>query len=85
MDAGEIATPPAFNEERFRKNRALALTLFTIFSVTYFTAALLTSAEFKEVAAFEILGIPLAVLLGMLVLAVGLGVTLIQVRSAVQR
>lgn len=71
----EEAVPPVFNDARYRKNLAVSSTLSMIFALTYFGAALLTTAEFKNVAAFTILGVPLAVLLGMLVFVVGLGIT----------
>lgn len=83
MAAGELDealpkeeyTAPVFNEERYNKNLSLSAKLCGLFIVTYFIAAFLTTSEFKSVAAFQIVGVPVAVILGMLVFAVGLGVT----------
>lgn len=84
IKAKEVVAPPVFNDARYRKNFAKAFTLLIIFVLTYFGAALLTTAEFKNVAAFTILGVPLAVLLGMLVFVVGLGVTKSYLKRAAQ-
>ncbi len=84
IKAEDVALPPVFNEERYRKNFVTSFTLLIIFALTYFGAALLTTAEFKHIAALTILGVPLAVLLGMLVFVVGLGVTQLYLKKAAQ-
>ncbi len=71
----EETIAPIFNQERYDRNLSLSFRLCTIFIVTYFIAALLTTSELKAVASFHIIGVPVAVILGMLVFAVGLGVT----------
>lgn len=71
----EVAAAPVFSEKRYQQNFSTSFSLLTIFTIVYFGAALLTTAEFKHVAAFKIAGVPFAVLLGMLVFIVGLGVT----------
>jgi uncharacterized membrane protein (DUF485 family) len=66
---------PVFDEERFRKRFVFSFSLFFIFAATYFLAAVLTTKELKAVAAFDIIGLPLAVWLGVIVFAVGVVVT----------
>jgi nucleotide-binding universal stress UspA family protein/uncharacterized membrane protein (DUF485 family) len=71
----EEITAPVFNQERYSRNLSLSFKLCSIFIVTYFIAALLTTSEMEAVASFQIVGVPVAVILGMLVFVVGLGVT----------
>ncbi len=49
--------------------------LMALFSAIYFTVAVLTSAEFAELAATMILGLPLGVYLGLGVIIAGLVIT----------
>lgn len=49
--------------------------LMIIFSVIYFVVAILTSAEFAELAATEVLGLPLGFLLGIGMIIAGLVIT----------
>ena len=50
----------------------MAWALMAIFSIIYFAVAILTSAEFAELAATMILGLPLGFYLGMGVIIAGL-------------
>lgn len=49
--------------------------LMAVFSVIYFAVAILTSAEFAELAATEILGLPLGFILGIGLIISGLVIT----------
>jgi uncharacterized membrane protein (DUF485 family) len=49
--------------------------LLAIFSTIYFVTAILTSAEFSELAATTVLGLPLGFILGMVVIISGLVIT----------
>ena len=53
----------------------LSFALLALFAVTYFGTAVLTSAAFRDLAALRVAGAPLAFLLGLVVLIVGLAVT----------
>ncbi len=66
---------PVFDEQHYRKKLKLSFTLLLVFTVTYFLAAIITTRELKDIAVLEIMGIPLAVYLGMLVFIVGIVVT----------
>lgn len=63
VSAAAVA-PLAFRPEVFRKNLIFAGSLFAVFAIMYFGAALLTSAPFKETAALDILGLPLGIWAG---------------------
>lgn len=52
-----------------------AAILLVIYTVLYFGVALMTSATFKDVAALEIIGLPLAVWGGLLILISGVVIT----------
>jgi hypothetical protein len=52
-----------------------ALLLLIIYSVLYFGVALMTSATFKEVAAMDIAGLPLAIWGGLLIIISGVVIT----------
>ncbi len=69
------AQEPVFNEARYKKHFVLSFSLFFFFAATYFIAAIVTTRELKTIAAINILGLPLALYLGMIVLIVGVAVT----------
>ncbi|MBE0493274.1 MAG: DUF485 domain-containing protein [Thiomicrospira sp.] len=52
-----------------------AAILLAIYTVLYFGVALMTSATFKDVAALEIIGLPLAVWGGLLIIIAGVVIT----------
>lgn len=64
-----------FDEGRFRKQLVFSFSLLLIFALTYFFAAVVTTKELKHVAAIDIMGLPLAFYLGVLVFVVGVVVT----------
>lgn len=64
-----------FDEARFKKQLVFSFSLLLIFALTYFFAAVVTTKELKQVAAIDILGLPLAFYLGLLVFLVGVVVT----------
>lgn len=66
---------PVFDELRFRKQFTFSFSLLLIFALTYFFAAVVTTKELKHVAAIDIMGLPLAFYLGLLVFVVGVVVT----------
>lgn len=64
-----------FDEVRFRKQFVFSFSLLLIFALVYFFAAVVTTKELKHIAAIDILGLPLAFYLGVLVFVVGVVVT----------
>lgn len=52
-----------------------AAILLAIYTVLYFGVALMTSATFKDIAALEIIGLPLAVWGGLLIIIAGVVIT----------
>ncbi|HEY9016872.1 DUF485 domain-containing protein [Thiomicrospira sp.] len=52
-----------------------AAILLAIYTVLYFGVALMTSATFKDVAALELIGLPLAVWGGLLIIISGVVIT----------
>lgn len=64
-----------FDEARFKKQLVFSFSLLLIFALTYFFAAVVTTKELKQIAAIDILGLPLAFYLGLLVFLVGVVVT----------
>ena len=79
MEKRELKTmgeqEPVFDEVRYKKHFVLSFSLFFSFAAAYFFAAIVTTKEFKAVAAIDIFGLPLALYLGMLVLVIGVVVT----------
>jgi len=67
--------PLVFNPAVFRKNLKLSGSLTLLFLVTYFTAAVITSAPLKGVAATTLLGLPLAAWVGWIAICMGIVVT----------
>lgn len=80
----EQIVKPVFNEERYKNNLKLSFSLLAIFAVSYFGAAMLTTAEFKHIAIIDVAGVPLSVLLGILVLLVGLGSTQVYLKKSAE-
>lgn len=66
---------PVFNAAIFRKKFITSFVLFFVFAVTYFGAAMINTAELKEIAAIMVFGLPVAFYLGVLVFVMGLVVT----------
>lgn len=58
--------------------------LLAIYTVLYFGVALMTSATFKDVAALEIIGLPLAVWGGLLIIITGVVITRLYLRKLEQ-
>lgn len=58
--------------------------LLAIYTVLYFGVALMTSATFKDVAALEIFGLPLAVWGGLLIIITGVVITRLYLRKLEQ-
>ncbi|WP_029934654.1 universal stress protein UspA [Thiomicrospira pelophila] len=52
-----------------------AAILLAIYTVLYFGVALMTSATFKDIAAFEIIGLPLAIWGGLIIIISGVVIT----------
>ncbi|AEG31643.1 hypothetical protein [Thiomicrospira cyclica] len=61
-----------------------AVILLTIYTVLYFGVALMTSATFKDVAALEILGLPIVVWGGLLIIIAGVIITRLYLRKLEQ-
>lgn len=61
-----------------------AVILLIIYTVLYFGVALMTSASFKDVAAMEIIGLPLAVWGGLLIIVAGVVITRLYLRKLEQ-
>jgi uncharacterized membrane protein (DUF485 family) len=72
--SGGQAKPMAWSPLRARGAR-LSWGLLAIFTLIYFVTAVLTSAEFADLAALPVLGMPLGFLLGLVLMVVGLVVT----------
>ncbi|WFE68711.1 universal stress protein UspA [Thiomicrospira sp. R3] len=58
--------------------------LLVIYTVLYFGVALMTSASFKDIAALEIIGLPLAVWGGLLIIVSGVIITRLYLRKIEQ-
>lgn len=52
-----------------------AAILLAIYTVLYFGVALMTSATFKDIAALEIIGLPLAIWGGLIIIISGVVIT----------
>ncbi|UQB43046.1 universal stress protein UspA [Thiomicrospira microaerophila] len=61
-----------------------AAILLAIYTVLYFGVALMTSATFKDIAALEIAGLPLAVWGGLLIIVSGVIITRLYLRKLEQ-
>lgn len=61
-----------------------AAILLVIYTVLYFGVALMTSATFKDIAALEIIGLPLAVWGGLLIIVSGVVITRLYLRKLEQ-
>lgn len=62
-----------------------AAILLAIYTVLYFGVALMTSATFKDIAAIELIGLPLAVWGGLLIIIVGVVITRLYLRRLEQQ
>jgi len=71
------AAPPGvvYDEAAIKRKLGAAIGLLAIFCVTYFTAAVIATREFRAIGQIDILGMPLALYAGLLVFIVGLVVT----------
>jgi len=58
--------------------------LLVIYTVLYFGVALMTSASFKDIAALEVIGLPLAVWGGLLIIVSGVVITRLYLRKLEQ-
>jgi len=58
--------------------------LLGIYTVMYFGVALMTSASFKDVAATEVLGMPLAIWGGLLIIISGVIITRLYLNKMTQ-
>jgi uncharacterized membrane protein (DUF485 family) len=61
-----------------------AAILLVIYTVLYFGVALMTSATFKDIAALEVIGLPLAVWGGLLIIVSGVIITRLYLRKLEQ-
>lgn len=77
IEAAPKPAPPAltYKPETIRKNLTLTVMLLGAFAFVYFGAAVITSVEYKSVAAINVLGLPLAIWAGWAVLIGGLVIT----------
>lgn len=66
---------PVYDKALYRKRRNFSLSLLIIFSAVYFFAAVLTTSEFKEIAALDIFGLPFAFYIGTFVFMLGVVIT----------
>lgn len=73
--APEVVAPPKLPPGALAKKLAFAGSLLAIFTVIYFGSALLASVPFKDVAATEVLGVPMAIWGGWLVIVSGVVIT----------
>jgi len=64
-----------YDEAAIKRKLGAAIGLLAIFCVTYFTAAVIATREFRAIGQIDILGMPLALYAGLLVFIVGLVVT----------
>ncbi|OYX59485.1 MAG: hypothetical protein B7Y96_05115 [Comamonadaceae bacterium 32-67-11] len=71
------AAPPGvvYDEAAIKRKLGAAIGLLAIFCVTYFTAAVIATRDFRAIGQIDILGMPLALYAGLLVFIVGLVVT----------
>ncbi len=74
-DGGSSGPQPVFDSAVFRRDLVLSGTLLALFLATYFTAAIITSAPLKEVAAIMLLGLPVALWVGWIAIGMGVVVT----------
>lgn len=61
-----------------------AAILLAVYTVLYFGVALMTSATFKDIAGMEVIGLPLAVWGGLLIIIVGVVITRLYLRKLEQ-
>lgn len=61
-----------------------AVLLLIIYTVMYFGVALMTSASFKDIAAYGVLGMPLAIWGGLLIIVTGVVITRLYLKKLEQ-
>jgi len=76
-DTSKNQGPPGleFNVQAYKKKLGFALTMLLLFCVTYFTAAVIATRDFKHIGSIPILGMPLALYTALLVFVIGIVVT----------
>ena len=78
MSTQTPGNPPeevVFDEAAFKRKMGAAIKLLAIFCTVYFSAAVIATAKFADIAGILIFGIPLAIYTGLLVFVVGIVVT----------
>jgi hypothetical protein len=78
MSTQTPGNPPegvVFDEAAFKRKMGAAIKLLVLFCTVYFSAAVIATAKFADIAGILIFGIPLAIYTGLLVFAVGFIVT----------
>ena len=70
---------PVYDPQVIKENFKFSGTLFLILSVIYFFAATIASKPFKDIAAYEILGLPFAVWCGFFLVVAGIVLTRIYI------
>lgn len=73
--AVEVAAPGRLEPGTLMRKMAFAGTLLAIFTLIYFGSALMASAPFSELAASDLLGVPLAIWAGWSTIVVGVVIT----------
>ncbi|MDP2172857.1 MAG: DUF485 domain-containing protein [Candidatus Cloacimonadaceae bacterium] len=66
---------PVYDKLLHRKKRKYSFLMLLIFAVVYFFAAIIATAELKDIAAVDIMGLPLAFYVGTLVFVAGVIIT----------
>lgn len=75
MSTQTPGAPVAFDEAAVKRKLWRAITLLALFCTVYFSAAVIATAAFADIAGILIFGIPLAIYTGLLVFLVGIIVT----------
>lgn len=75
MSTQITGAPVAFDEAAVRRKLWRAIKLLALFCTVYFSAAVIATASFADIAGIPIFGIPLAIYTGLLVFVVGIVVT----------
>ncbi len=71
----EVAEIPPEAEEVFNRRLRISYGFLAVYALIYFSAALFTSAEFKDLAQIELVRMPLGVWMGLAVFITGVGIT----------
>ena len=78
MSTQTPGNPPegvVFDEATFKRKMWAAIKLLALFCTVYFSAAVIATAKFADIAGILIFGIPLAIYTGLLVFVIGLVAT----------